>query len=88
MPHPGVVATRFGDSSGGWVSGLMPFVRPFFISAEKGADTLVDLASSPEVEKTTGEYFVKRKITTPSAAARDDAAATRLWEASEQLAGT
>jgi len=66
---------------------VIPFLRPFFLSAEKGADTLVYLASSPEVEKTTGEYFVKRKITQPSSAARDDAAAKRLWEASEALAG-
>ncbi len=84
--HPGVVATRFGDSSGGWVSRLMPLVRPFFLAPEKGADTIVYLASSPEVEKTSGEYFVKRKITEPSVAARDDAAAKKLWEASEKLA--
>ncbi len=86
--HPGVVATRFGDSSGGWVGRLIPLLRPFFLSPEKGADTLVYLATSPEAEKTTGEYFVKRKVTEPSAAARDDVAATRLWAASEKLAGT
>jgi NAD(P)-dependent dehydrogenase (short-subunit alcohol dehydrogenase family) len=85
--HPGVVATRFGESSGGFAGLLIPFLRPFFISAEKGADTIIYLASSPDVEKTTGQYFVKRKITEPSAAARDDAAAKRLWEASETLAG-
>ncbi len=85
--HPGVVATRFGDSSGGWAGRLIPLLRPFFLSPEKGADTIVYLASSPEIEKTSGEYFVKRKITTPSGAARDDAAAKRLWEASEKLAG-
>ena len=62
-------------------------MRLFFISPEKGADTMVYLASSPEVEKTTGEYFVKRKITAPSVAAQDDAAAKKLWEASETLAG-
>ena len=85
--HPGVVATRFGESSGGFAGLVIPFLRPFFLSAEKGADTLVYLASLAEVEKTTGEYFVKRKITQPSSAARDDAAAKRLWEASEALAG-
>ena len=85
--HPGVVATRFGDSSGGWMSRVIPLLRPFFLSPEKGADTLVYLASSPVVEKATGEYFVKRKVTEPSAAARDDAAAKRLWAASEKLAG-
>ena len=85
--HPGAVATRFGESSGGWVGRLLPLLKLFFISPEKGADTIIYLASSPEVEKTTGEYFVKRKITEPSAAARDDVAAKRLWEASEKLAG-
>jgi NAD(P)-dependent dehydrogenase (short-subunit alcohol dehydrogenase family) len=84
--HPGVVATRFGDSSGGWAGRLFPLLRPFFISPEKGADTIIYLASSPEVEKTTGEYFVKRKISEPSVAVRDDAAAKRLWGASEALA--
>ncbi len=85
--HPGVVATRFGDSSGGVAGLLFPVLRPFFISPEKGGDTIVYLASSPEVEKTSGEYFVKRKIAQPSSAARDDAAAKALWEASEKLAG-
>jgi NAD(P)-dependent dehydrogenase (short-subunit alcohol dehydrogenase family) len=85
--HPGVVATRFGESSGGWVGGLLPVLKLFFISPEKGADTIVYLASSPEVDNTTGAYFVKRRITGPSQAAQDDAAAQRLWEASEALAG-
>jgi hypothetical protein len=34
----------------------------------------------------TGGYFAKRKLTEPSAAARDDAAAKRLWIESEKLA--
>jgi NAD(P)-dependent dehydrogenase (short-subunit alcohol dehydrogenase family) len=85
--HPGAVATRFGESSGGWVGRLLPLLKLFFISPENGADTIIYLASSPEVEKTTGEYFVKRKITEPSAAARDDAAGKRLWAESEKLAG-
>jgi NAD(P)-dependent dehydrogenase (short-subunit alcohol dehydrogenase family) len=85
--HPGVVATRFGDSSGGWAGRVIPVLRLFFISPEKGADTIVYLAASPEVERTSGEYFAKRKIAQPSAAARDDLAAKKLWEASEKLAG-
>ena len=85
--HPGAVATRFGDSSGGMIGRLFPVVRLFFISPEKGADTIIYLASSREVADTTGAYFVKRKIKEPSQAARDDAAAKRLWEASEALAG-
>jgi NAD(P)-dependent dehydrogenase (short-subunit alcohol dehydrogenase family) len=84
--HPGAVATRFGESSGGWVGRVLPVLRLFFISPEQGADTIIYLASSPEVAGTTGAYFVKRKVTAPSAAAQDDAAAKRLWEASEALA--
>ena len=85
--HPGAVATRFGESSGGFAGLLIGLFRRFFISPEAGADTIVYLASSPEVEKTTGEYFVKRKVVAPSAGARDDASAKRLWAESEKLAG-
>ena len=83
--HPGVVATRFGDSTSGLTGLLMPLARRFFIAPENGADTIVYLASSPEVANVTGQYFVKRKAAEPSAAARDDAAAKRLWQASEAL---
>ena len=86
--HPGVVATRFGDQSGGLTGWAMPLVRPFFIAPEKGADTIVYLASSPEAEKLSGGYFAKRKVTQPSPAALDDDAARRLWEASEALAAS
>jgi NAD(P)-dependent dehydrogenase (short-subunit alcohol dehydrogenase family) len=85
--HPGVVATRFAESSGGLAGPILRLMRPFFISPQKGADTIIYLASAPEVEKTTGEYFVKRKVIQPTAAARDDATAKKLWEASEALAG-
>jgi NAD(P)-dependent dehydrogenase (short-subunit alcohol dehydrogenase family) len=85
--HPGVVKTRFGKSSGGLFGLLIPFLRPFFISPEQGAETIVYLASSPEVADKTGGYFVKRKLVEPSAAARDDTAAKRLWIESEKLAG-
>ena len=64
----------------------MPLVEAFCVAPGKGADTLVHLASSPEVTNVTGAYFVKRKVAEPSAAARDDAAAKKLWEASEALA--
>ncbi len=84
--HPGFVASRFGSASGGWTSRLIPLAKMFAITPVEGADTLVYLASAPEVAKVTGAYFVKRKAVQPSAAARDDAAARKLWEASEALA--
>ena len=85
--HPGVVASRFGDEAGGWTARLFPFVKRFGISPAQGADTIVYLASSPDVATTSGEYFAKRRVKTPSAAARDDQAAARLWEMSEAIAG-
>jgi NAD(P)-dependent dehydrogenase (short-subunit alcohol dehydrogenase family) len=85
--HPGFVATRFGEASGGLTSLLMPLARTLAVTPAQGADTIIYLASSPEPANMTGKYFIKRKVAEPSAAARDDAAAKRLWEASEALAG-
>jgi NAD(P)-dependent dehydrogenase (short-subunit alcohol dehydrogenase family) len=84
--HPGVVASRFGDAAGGWTGRLFPFVKRFGISPAQGADTIVYLASSPEVASVSGEYFAKRKVRTPSRAARDDQTAARLWKDSEAIA--
>jgi NAD(P)-dependent dehydrogenase (short-subunit alcohol dehydrogenase family) len=83
--HPGFVATRFGDGSGGLLQALMPVARLGAISPQKGAETIVYLASSPDVASVTGLYFFKRKPDTPSAAAQDDVAASRLWAESERL---
>jgi hypothetical protein len=47
----------------------------------------VYVASAPELAGITGGYWVKSAPATPSAAAQDDAAAARLWEVSEELAG-
>jgi NAD(P)-dependent dehydrogenase (short-subunit alcohol dehydrogenase family) len=86
--HPGFVATRFGDDAGGWLGWAFGLAKRFAaISPEQGADTLVHLASAPEAAEVSGEYFVKRRPAKPSAAARDNAAAGRLWEASEEIAG-
>jgi retinol dehydrogenase 12 len=85
--HPGFVATRFGDDSGGFLSRVMSVAKLFAISPEKGAETIVYLASSPEVASVTGEYFYKCRPAMPTADARDDAAAKRLWIESAKLAG-
>jgi NAD(P)-dependent dehydrogenase (short-subunit alcohol dehydrogenase family) len=85
--HPGVVRTGFGRE-GGLLLRLGVLVgRPFFLSPKRGADTIVYLAGSPEVAEVTGGYYVKRQRREPSAAARDDAAARKLWEISEELTG-
>jgi NAD(P)-dependent dehydrogenase (short-subunit alcohol dehydrogenase family) len=85
--HPGFVATRIGDDSGGVISRFAWLAKLFAISPEEGADTIVYLASSPAVAETTGKYFYKRQPIAPSAAAQDDRAAALLWESSAALAG-
>jgi NAD(P)-dependent dehydrogenase (short-subunit alcohol dehydrogenase family) len=85
--HPGVVRTAFGRDAKPLMRVAIALGRPFFLSPERGADTIVYLASSPEVATQTGGYYVKRQRRDPSAAARDDTAATKLWEVSEKLTG-
>lgn len=87
--HPGVVATGYaqdGDTSGFLPIG-MAVIRPFLLTAEKGARTSVYLASSPEVAGVSGLYFAKCKPAKPTAAASDLEAARQLWDISEELVG-
>ncbi|HLG96549.1 MAG TPA: SDR family oxidoreductase [Bryobacteraceae bacterium] len=85
--HPGFVATRFGDNSGGAVSRLIRIAKVFALTPEQGAETIVYLASSPDVANVTGQYFVKCRVKQPTREAQDDDAARRLWEESARLAG-
>jgi hypothetical protein len=52
---------------------------------EKGAETSIYLASSPEVQSITGKYFVDRKVTQLAPQAADMAVAKKLWEASAEM---
>jgi NAD(P)-dependent dehydrogenase (short-subunit alcohol dehydrogenase family) len=86
--HPGFVATRFGDNSGGLMRTVLKVAKPIgAISPEEGAKTIIYLASSPEVAEITGEYFYQCKIARPTAEAQNDADAKRLWEISASIAG-
>jgi NAD(P)-dependent dehydrogenase (short-subunit alcohol dehydrogenase family) len=85
--HPGLVATRFGDQTGGYYAWGVWFAKLFAISPEKGAQTTIYLASSPDVAQTSGGYFAKCAPAIPTAEARDDTAARKLWEESETIAG-
>jgi len=85
--HPGFVATRFGDQSGGFLSSVIGFAKRFAITPQKGAETITYLASSPEVKNITGQYFYKCRVTPPNKNAQDDEMARRLWEETARLAG-
>ena len=85
--HPGVVRTGFGRDARPLMRVGITIAKPFMLSPERGADTIVYLASSPDVAAKTGGYYVKREPREPSAAARDDGLARGLWETSERLTG-
>jgi len=86
--HPGVTSTAFGseDTARGW-GPLIAVMRPFMQSPDRGADTSVYLASSPDVDGVSGKYFAKRKSARTSESSYDSAAVSRLWRASADLVG-
>jgi NAD(P)-dependent dehydrogenase (short-subunit alcohol dehydrogenase family) len=82
--HPGLVATGFNRNNGAIMGLGMTLLRPVSRSPEKGAETLIWLATAPEVANVSGAYFFDKLPKTPSLAAQDRSAARRLWEVSEQ----
>jgi NAD(P)-dependent dehydrogenase (short-subunit alcohol dehydrogenase family) len=85
--HPGVVATGFGENNTGMTRAAMKLLHRFSLSPEAGADTVVYLASAPEVAGVTGKYWDKRQAVPSSRESYDEAAQKRLWEISAQLTG-
>ena len=83
--HPGAVSTNFGMNNGGLMVLLFRALKPFMRTPEQGADTLIYLASSPEVEGVSGRYFSDRKVVSSYEDPRDVSARKRLWKASEEL---
>ncbi len=83
--HPGVVATGFGHNNAGWLKIGVSMIRPFILNAQRGAETSVYLAASPEVAGVTGQYFEKCKAVKSSPASYDTSAAARLWAISEEM---
>ena len=85
--HPGAVATGLGSNNGVVYRVVMPFVRPFLRTPERGAECSLYLATSPEIEGTSGGYYIDCKPRCPSSEARNDRVARRLWRVSERLTG-
>jgi NAD(P)-dependent dehydrogenase (short-subunit alcohol dehydrogenase family) len=85
--HPGGVRTNLVQSGPWYYRLIWAIVSPFLVSPWRGADTAIYLASSSEVERISGKYFVKRKEVGLSDSADDYDAAVRLWKISEELTG-
>jgi NAD(P)-dependent dehydrogenase (short-subunit alcohol dehydrogenase family) len=86
--HPGFVRTEIGRDIdapfGRWIFGLM---SRFARSPQKGAQTLVYLAASPQVQGASGGYYFDFRPMAPAPAAQDDRVAERLWEVSARMVG-
>jgi retinol dehydrogenase 12 len=87
--HPGFVGSNFArEGDMGFFIGLgMLVARPFAISNATGARTSIYLASSPDVDGISGEYFYQNQVAKPSNVALDAASAERLWDMSAEMTG-
>lgn len=74
--HPGAIATAIWRDTPRPLRALLGRVLP---PAERGAAPVVRLATDPALDGVTGRYFDRHREAEPSRAARDDAAAARLW---------
>jgi retinol dehydrogenase-14 len=83
--HPGAVATRIWSHAPWFTRPVLAVAQLFMLTPEQGAERIVYLAASREVEGQTGGYYDKNTRVEPSALARDEAIAARLWEESVRL---
>ncbi len=86
--HPGLVNSDFAknESNTDLFATVYGAVTSLFaLSPEKGAETSINLASSPEVEGVTGKYFANCKIAQVAPEAADMETARKLWDVSAEL---
>lgn len=83
--HPGLVKTGIFRK----VRGVGPLIEWFLtrkaIPVEDGADTLVYLVTSPEVEGESGHFYFKRKIRQTPESSYDIEAQEHLWQLSREM---
>jgi retinol dehydrogenase-14 len=75
--HPGVIGTKL-LRAGFNITGA---------SIADGAETMIYLATSPEVEGVTGKYFEEKRETPSSPITHDIALRKRMWEISAKFTG-
>jgi NAD(P)-dependent dehydrogenase (short-subunit alcohol dehydrogenase family) len=86
--HPGAVSSSliYNDPDAGYFSKFFYSILSLFMkSPEKGAETILYLAASPEVSNVSGNYFINKKAVLSSPESYNKALAQKLWDVSEQL---
>ena len=85
---PGFTKTNFGRNDGGLMGFFIRLVSAAIAqSAEKGAETAIYLATSPDVSNVSGKYFDRQKAIASSKDSYNTDIAKRLWQSSEALTG-
>jgi NAD(P)-dependent dehydrogenase (short-subunit alcohol dehydrogenase family) len=82
--NPGMTKTKLGRDAGFLSQKIFILLGKNIV---KGAETSVHLASSPEVEKTNGEYFEKKAVKQTNEETYDMDAAEKLWGISKKYVG-
>ncbi len=84
--HPGQVTTDIWRTNFSIFGPLVQWLVSLnALTAAEGAQPLIHLASSPQVEGLTGQYFNRMKAEPSSAITYDEKLAQRLWSESERL---
>ena len=79
---PGLVATEFNRSASGFFKFMFKMMRPLSRTPEKGADTVVWLASAPELAGKTNGFYVDRQE--KPCKFRESAGVRALWDLLER----
>lgn len=86
--HPGVVATNIVvNRESGFGTRIARLMPSLFLTPTQGAEPIVCLAVSPELQGVSGKYFYYNKPVPSSARSYDRKTAERLWELSEEMTG-
>jgi retinol dehydrogenase 14 len=83
--HPGAVASNIWSGAPRRIRPVLWIAKRLMMTPAEGAKTILYLATSRDVEGTTGLYFERNRAKEPSPIAREDAVAKRLWKESERL---
>lgn len=85
--HPGMVATRIWNQNRNIGSLIARLYKPFMLSPESGAESILRLATDADARAIQGGYFERSERAEPTAEASDDDLAAQLWELSDRLTG-
>jgi retinol dehydrogenase-14 len=86
--HPGVVRSNFGaEDQARWFALMSRVILPLLKTPAQGAQTSIYLASSPDMDGLTGQFFANRKRKRPNRVAFDTEMTAKLWNVSAALVG-